>query len=438
MLRIRFTQMVKRNLWRLLAIVERLWVGGRAYGYLRLLFVGVMLGLLWAISRAIYITPQMAPFSFWSARSLRLWVFPLAAFLGAVFLAADYVREIYELPNLRLGIRYLIPAAFGIFHPRLAVKQGIKDVGEDETNLLDTIGGPGYLNIDQGSIALLERLTAPSNVYAAGVHYITRLERVREVFSLEDQHGIIAEMKATTKDGVEIVMRDVNYRYRLRTGRKAGDYTRRTPEAPYPFSMGAIRNLMYSRTVSLDSTRQTRLTPWSDAVVILVEGVITDHIRSHQIDWLTAPREADDRNPRIEIMKAFESDATRERFRSLGTELLWVDIGHFDIVTKTVSEQRVETWQARWAGSAEVTRSYGEAQRIVYQELGRSEAQAELLIGIVEGLKQLQGGGQEMRNLFIMRIAQILEAWSGHDQAPAQQPPPPAQQLPPPANQPGR
>ncbi len=440
MFRTRISSMLRRNLWRLLAFLERLWIGGRVWGYLRLFFVFVAFLIFLSWGRSLYYEPGMAPLGWLTQHSLRLMIFPVAALLGAMLVVAAYIRDVYELPGLWLGLRYLIPAAFGIFHPRLVIRDGRRQIRDNEVNLLDAVGGPGYLVVAPGSVVLLERLIAPSNVVAAGIHYVTRLERVKEVASLEDQQDNIQQMSATTRDGVEIALQNVNYRFRIRTGRQPADYTRRTPERPYPFSSRALYNLAYRRTVSLDINGEPRLTSLATAVRNQVGNIITDRIYRMKIDELTAPV-SEGQNPRLEITRAFESPVMRQRFRDMGVELLWVDIGHFAIMTSVVREQRVDTWQARWIGTANVTRAYGEAQRLAYQELGRAEAQAEMLLAILETLRAINPTGKldeaQMRSLVLMRIAQILDAWTEHDQPaagalpPAGNPPQPARSNPP-------
>lgn len=80
---------------------------------------------------------------------------------------------------------------------------------------------------------------------------------------------------------------------------------------------------------------------------------------------------------------------------------------------KQVAEQRVSTWQTRWAGNANLVRAYGEAQRLAYQELGRAEAQAELLMSIVHALEDMEKQGdsrQHLRKIVLARIAGLLDA----------------------------
>jgi hypothetical protein len=102
-----------------------------------------------------------------------------------------------------------------------------------------------------------------------------------------------------------------------------------------------------------------------------------------------------------------------DNLRKRGTELSWIDIGSFEIPNKQVEQQRLSTWQAEWMGNARLARSYGEAQRLAYQEIGRAEAQAEMLISIMHALSDvnLRGGTrQSLRDMILVRTAQLLEA----------------------------
>lgn len=402
-----------RSYWRVRALPERFFVSGRTWGTLRLLVVIIITIFFVRWSRFIYTDVISVPPSFFSALGLRFWVMPLAALIGALLLGGHYVRDVYELPRLRMSIRYLLAAAFALVHPHLSIRNGKKAVKEGELNLLETIGGPGYVNVGPGSIVLLERLTAPSNVYGAGVHYITRQERIKQIATLEDQHGNIEAVAATTKDGIGIIIRDIQYRYRLRTGRQLGDYTERKPEAPFPFSVQAMRNLTYQPTVTVDG-----ITPWHDLVRINITGAISDYIYKHDIDFLTTPREQEELDPRAEIHKQLFSASTRERLRRVGAELLWVDIGHFDVAVEAVDEQRISTWQSSWIGKATVERAYGEAQRQAYEELGRAEAQAEILMNILHSMNQAmlsKEPSDEIRRLILERTAKLLESIAMQD-----------------------
>jgi hypothetical protein len=376
--------------------------------------------------------------------AFRHMILPLSVFVGILWLGARYVDDIYELHSRRLALRYVLAVMFSLRLPFLLIENGRRSIPPNVTNLLDVIGGPGFLVVRPGNAVLLESLRAPSSARADGFHFISRYDTIKEIVSLEDQHGFIERTAATTKDGIEIVVRDVHYRYRLKTGRRFGDYATRQALEPYPFSIQAIRNMAYNRSV-----RSNGLTPWHAAVELAVDSGITDYIKEHLFDHLTAPRDADG-DPRKKIREGMLGSGLRERLRNVGAELLWFDIGHFSVsereiemypaeperlrpLREVVSEQRVETWGAKWLGSATLSRSHGEASRLAYQELGRAEGEAVMLDSIINALAEarrtIPSGDpkKQLKAIVMSRTAQTLESLAEAERRraqPGQLPPP--------------
>lgn len=421
---------MRNLLWRIRYVPEGFLSGDQGWGTLRLLVIGfflaaftIMGGLAFEIDsynriieewRTVLPLLQIVPnpilyifANFFTLTGLRYVVAPLSALIFSLLAGAHYIQDIYELPDFRYGLRYLMAAFFGISYPSLKIGDGKKMLKAREVNLIDIIGGPGNVRILPGNVVLFERLNGPANVRSAGNHFIPRGEMIKEICSLDDQYIHTEEVSATTKDGIEVVVRDVSIGYRLRLDPRVGDFTDRTPMDPYPFSVQAVRNRTYNRVVS-----DSGLASWHDSVRSAINGVIADYISRNKIDKLTAPRYQDS-DPRDEITERLFGKGTRERLRILGAEVLWVDIGHFSIPDK-VTEQRVKTWQAKWKGIAARERAEGEALRLGYLEKGRAEAQAKLIMKIVDILKSLNvaGNKRNVRRLFFARTAQILDAIS--------------------------
>ena len=108
----------------------------------------------------------------------------------------------------------------------------------------------------------------------------------------------------------------------------------------------------------------------------------------------------------------------RHRLQEVGTELLWIDIGHLDILEisakkqENVDGQRFAFWASRWIGNINRTHAFGEAERLALQERGRVEAQAELLRNITNSLRGFEQTGdptENLRRMLLVRTAQILE-----------------------------
>ena len=334
----------------------------------------------------------------------------LLATVGAVILllmiGALYVQDIYELQHYRNAFRYLFATLFGFFYPSLEIRDGEMQLQVGEENLLQKIGGPGWVIIRPGNVVLFERLTNPTEVLAEGLHFIPRFEMIRQIVSLRDQHGYIESISAVTKDGVVVQVHDIHYIYRLWAGHKQKEGAGRTQENPYPYSVKAVRDVAYNRSVTPNGQ-----TSWPDILKALFVGEIQNYIRRRQLDQVTSPRTAGS-DPRSKIHRLYETADFRTRFRQVGAELAWYGIGHLEVENPQVNEQRLATWQAGWRGDAQVITAYSEALRKVYIEQGRAEAQADILLAIIQALREagIEPGQPEMHNVFLLKVAQLLEA----------------------------
>ncbi|MBE0683779.1 MAG: hypothetical protein IH589_17880 [Anaerolineales bacterium] len=339
----------------------------------------------------------------------RYLIMPLAALFCAFLASARYFQDIYNLDNYGLAALYLMASFGGIAYPKIKISEGQKQIEAGKKNRLDLIGGPGYITIRPGNVILTERLHGPAGVYSAGNFFASRFESIAISLNLDDQHGHVPSVSATTKDGITVTVRDVHFRYRVWSGYRVTNTTAgRSQRNPYPYTVQAIRNMAYNRTVSADG-----LAPWHDAVKGAIVGSITEYISKHQLDQITAPRYVEG-DPRKEIGIQLKTPEVRDKLKDAGAQLLWCDIGHFEVENKAVSEQRIDTWKAGWVGNANVKRAYGEAQRIAYQEIGHAEAQAEILMSIIHAFDDIdmekEKKDRNIRNVILMRTAQVLEA----------------------------
>ncbi len=381
----------------------------RWWGVIRLPLGMVIIYQFARLNSALWAEPGSAPPSLFGFGGLRYWVIPTAVVLGVMLISANYLQQLYRLPYLRWGLRRIMALVFSLAYPVMEVRDGAGVFPPGENNLVNLAGGPGYLRIRPGSGVLLENMTQPTRVLGTGFHYLNRQESVRECFNLADQQGSVDEALVTTKDGIEVAVQNIQFRYRLRTGRLPRGYRNRNPDDPYPFSLQAAQRFAYQRTIQQYENR-VRLTPWEAAVQIGVKGAITDYLASHRFDDVTTPNLFPLR-PRQEIAAKMQ-DQVYKNLRKIGTELLWFDIGVFIPVNRDVAGQRVDTWGAKWTGVAGLHQALGEATRLKLQGQGRAEAQANLLGRIIYAINQNRQGessAYNLRNLIIIQTAQILE-----------------------------
>jgi len=335
---------------------------------------------------------------------------PIVVLLFLLAVGARYEQLGYQIESFWAALNDLM-ANLGLgSYPALVVSDGKAQIRAGEDNLVARIGGPGYVIVQPGNAALVESLDGSLRVLGPGRHFLNRLQVLKEFVSLEEREASIDKLSATTKDGIEVHVREIRYRYRLASDKSLQDGPARSMQDPYPFSEDSVIQMTYNRNVTADG-----LASWHFGVNRVVDTVITDYIREHFVDHLTAPSAQGD-DPRGEIYKKFNSEGVRDQFKRHGADLLWIGIGHFEIPAKQVIEQRVTSWQAKWVGNANIVRAFGESQRMAYQELGRAEAEAEMLMSIVHALEDVdaqQGDSrQKIRTIYLARIAQLLEAMS--------------------------
>jgi hypothetical protein len=345
-----------------------------------------------------------------SPRSLRFLLLPIITFVIAMIVGARYVQDIYNLTSYRLSFRYLFASLFGQFYPYLRIENGEMVLDQDEVNPLAVIGGPGYVMINPGNAVLFEHLRHPAAVHGQGLHFVSRFESIKEIIDLRDQQGLIEQSSAMSKDGLIVTIHEIRFRYRVAGVWRTSGNTGRSIENPYPFSVQAIRNLVYSRLM-----RKEGVNSWSDSIRSAFEGDILNYIRTNLLDTVTAP-DGIGKDPRKKIRLALSTKEARAKFKNLGAELLWFDIGRFNFEDPAVEEQRISTWAADFVGDAEVVRAFGEAQRKTFQELARAEAQAEIVMSLVYSLRESGIAddlkGEAMHKLVLMKTAQVIEAMS--------------------------
>jgi hypothetical protein len=385
----------------------------------------------WFFRLPLFFWLFLVPFQDWLY--LRYLFAPFGAFLLVFVGSTFYVRDIYHLPTLSRALHYVFSSLFALFYPVIRVDGGRIDDEDpdDETNLEDrhllrAIGGPGFVRIQPGNAVAFRDWRRRGSVQSSQLYFMRPFEMIAKVVNLEDQHGHIDEAPAITRDGIRLRLRNIDYRYSvLRPEHKVQDLPReqrrrrnlavqRSPAAPYPFLESAIESIAYSFAVG-----ERGMDRWQDVVSRSVASALGSFIGSHQLDYLTAPRR-DGQDPRRELRVELFASAVRNNLRQAGAELHWMDIGHFDIDDleeaarqDPVDETRTRRWAANWIGDARTKRSYGEAQRLAYQELARAEAQAEMIMSITDVLQDVTLGPDQadtLRQIFLARTAQILEA----------------------------
>ena len=351
--------------------------------------------------------------SFLNGPALRYALAPLAAILSVLFAGAYYVKDIYALPTFRSAFRYVFASMFGLGYPLLTIDGGRMNLKPGERNLIEQIGGPGAVLVEPGSAAIFRQLRGQSQTVVGSTYVLAPFETVANTIDLDEHQGDKNNISAMTRDGIQVTIVDVHFRYRIRHRTDArGRPVPSTPEEPYPFAPNALANSINNLSVQDDG-----LDKWTVAVERALTGAITDFIAANNIDFLTAPC-VEGNEPRLAMRNELFMPFIQNSLERLGAELVWADIGHMEINLDTVDEQRISVWAAPWMGESSITKAYGEALRQAYRELGRAQAQAEIIMGITAALESTNLSNDtpdNLRKILMARTAQVLDSISSRN-----------------------
>jgi hypothetical protein len=165
----------------------------------------------------------------------------------------------------------------------------------------------------------------------------------------------------------------------------------------------------YNRSITKDGTP----VPWDKAVQFSIDSAITDYINQHFLDQILFPLSTQE-DPRY-IMSRDITEKKRAGLRMYGAELLWHDIGPFD-VAPTIQEQMIKAWSTKWIGNASVLRAEGDAVEVTSQERGRAEGEVDMLNSVMRALDDdtiPEDLDENMWNIVLSYTAQIIEGITG-------------------------
>jgi hypothetical protein len=261
----------------------------------------------------------------------------LAGLTLGIQVAAHYLADLVELYPASTASRYLLASLFGMGHPSLEIAGG-EQTDLDETHPMVRIGGPGLLTVHLGFAAVSETINGfPHIIGPAKNRFVQGFERLRDIVDLRDQLGKVDEVRAVTRDGIEVYARDAQMMFRV-----YGADLPRNLQSPYPYDDNAVRKLVYGRAVTSSGPR-----PWSEMLAELVKDEIRAFVAGLTIEEFLAlqPRIMLEQKsgktsasepqsihiPRRHLTERFHTPDTRKRLQDHGLELAWVGVGTWEV-----------------------------------------------------------------------------------------------------------
>lgn len=308
-------------------------------------------------------------------------------------MAARYLNDVYELDDENLASDFLEEVAFGYGHEKITINEG-RISREDEESPLILIGGPGSIQVNLDSIALLEKVNGkPQIIYPHNDPWkLDRFERIREIgkydeagkreyaiINLRDQFVSGLSVKSRTKDGIPIEAQGIKVMFSILRRQEIG-YDKVQGDS-YLFDERAVQALVYNQTIITPepSTPSGITFPWDTTVIPLVLSELEELIISHTLSEILASisqKEVDSASNndqtivqmRLEMtgqqmtaemrkespLPKFESRSRitaqffdrkfKEKAAKLGVSVEWIDIGTWQLPSGLILDKHKEAW----------------------------------------------------------------------------------------------
>lgn len=326
----------------------------------------------------------------------------IAVMILILWLAGRFVHAVFHLDSWTQGVGFLMRHRFGLpgFGPWMRIQKGQidKELGDE---ILEQIGGPGHLVIYNDSAVVLQRGGKFTRVEGAGFPKLKPFEKIYAVLDLRPKRWLYT-VSAMTKEGVPIKW-DADVHYQLGDGGK-----KPTEQNPFPLSKKDVFRAATSQWVFAQGG--TEMMDWEGRVIISdTEGKLRTILARCPLDQLIGltEKDAEAKAARESIQTQLE-DELRQSAPKVGAKILRVKLSNLQ-VDDDVTQQWIQTWQARWQSWSEGLLAQGEASRIYLYETVKAEAQAQLVVRIIQALQQQTENRRVTPQIILMRLFSVLD-----------------------------
>lgn len=308
-------------------------------------------------------------------------------------MSAQYLDDIFELHDDVLASDFLEEVTFGYGHEHITITEG--SIPEsDEISPIILIGGPGTIQVNLDSVALLEKVNGEPEVISprSAPWKLGRFERLREIgkfdevgkreyaiISLREQFVSGLTVKARTKDGIPIEAQGIKIIFSILHKQPAEDDEDQNKENL--FDEQAVRALVYNQTIITPEPASPSpiAFPWDTTAIPLVLSELEKLITSRTLSEILASisqKEVDTASKNDETIAQMRGEMTgqqtltgakqesqapnfvsrstitaqffkpefKEKAAKLGISIEWIDIGTWQLPSSLILDKHKDAW----------------------------------------------------------------------------------------------
>ena len=245
----------------------------------------------------------------------------------------ELVRSLYNLPDedqaQELFTRLRVPPS-PLSKPVPLNHRNFLQMQAEEPLL--SIGGPGYVAISEGDVAVTEVNGRFERVIGFGKKKLRRFERIVNVLSLYEQESRQTEIELMTQEGFPLYT-DIHLRFRIKRRPAV-----RGERAGYAIDDDSIRQAAYSQIVTNYS-----VTRWTSIPMMRAISILTTILAQKHLEQLIDPRVQASIAPQPAIQHTLKEKLAQE-LDELGVEL--IDVRHTGLkMNDKLQATMLEYWQ---------------------------------------------------------------------------------------------
>ena len=336
----------------------------------------------------------------------RVWRHLIPVIVGGVlayFAAGSLVRVLYDLPDNGQARQYLKRLVNG--SPISTIKASSRTLeSQRKDSLILRIGGPGFLVIPEGEVAVTEVNGRYYRILSAGKKKLKPFEYVHTILSLRTQERHKTDVPLTTKDGINLTA-DFTVTFHIDTGDELPSRAK-----PFPFNPEAVELAAYN-----DWNKDAGITHWDAPPVGMTTGNIINAVKKYTLDELLHPQSSS-REPHYNITQEVERNV-RGGLENIGVALDSIHISRIEL-PEDITTQYIDYWKAGLDTQMRLELAEAEASAIQERELARAEAEVIMIQAIMEGLHNARsaGGANTTREMIALRFIEAMEKMAQRSQ----------------------
>ncbi|MEW6404946.1 MAG: hypothetical protein AB1649_24385 [Chloroflexota bacterium] len=391
-----------------------------SHALMRVQWIFLFCGLAWAILSGLqiliyYVTPEQRSLGVVIMSFLKYIPLLIVPYLTAKQRAANYLADVFELPDPTVADTFMSSLAFGSSFERITIDNG-HVLQEEHSSYILQIGGPGALQVNLDNVAVAEKPNGqPTILYSRAAPWMLEgFERLREIgpdggvsrfaiIDLKDQFMKDLSVSARTKDGIPIEAQDIKIIFSVKRKPMIDESTTNI----HSVTEDAVNSIVYKQIVMIDKSNELPPLagfPWNSTILPLVLDEIEQLIMQSPLNEILAnigQKELDQTHEaqkqitslkteitgqhhvppnaaqvpqfqsRSKITARFYEPEFQRKADALGVQLLWIDIGTWKLPSLLILEKHKEAWNLATENAAKKASIQRKRETVKHKELSR-------------------------------------------------------------------